>query len=734
MLNPGKEIYIICPELKQAKKIYWMPKRLQNYGPQEFVAEHRESELRTVFTNGSYIILDGCENFEAMRGIKPHLVFYDEFQHHSQYFDEEVMQPNLSSGKVSLLAFGTPPKVDCHYVTFRQNLLDNIARGNSKYLYMELHSAKNPTLDPHWLAEKKADLIRRDKYNIWLREYEGKMVFDTESAIFPFFDEKKHVYEHNYLMKLIHRDRHKLRWHDLYDPGTSTVFAGLFVAHNPYTGQVFFLDEIYAQERKECTTNAVYRKSIDIRKDLYDYEDEWTGYYDEAALWFANEVSEQFGRNLMPTHKQKVHATNEEARAGESILNTIMMAEGQFFVSDRCVKFLWEILQYMFDSKGRYPTKNDHCFHPDTLVDTDKGAIKIKDLVGKEGKVLSLGGKYAKFKNVRLTRKDALVFTMTTKNGRSVTCTGDHKFLSNGEWKELLDLKIGDNIEESIHKGVFYDNYYFRAMSGVFRCSLLSLRQVLQFAKKGRSWIEAIAQNCLGERSWAYSQGYACSPYRREQAQQFNRKFDLNSSSRSYVPTHDSREKSSSSYINNQVWDAQSKSMAQKPRGQGVAQSADCKELDKAQTEQDRANVPNVPKNIFGISAQTSKSLLKKLLVQGRKAWANCNKLHPCDYVKRIVPAGSSDVYCMEVEGTHALSIAGGLIAHNCMDLMFYYVNETNYTVIEEVDRGEDHSEGISKKSMSISQAIHAQKMQGDLSHGLGEDYYDEDPGDGIWN
>lgn len=360
LLNPRKEIYIICPELKQAKKLYWLPKRLQNYGPQEYVAEHRESELRTVFTNGSYIILDGCENYEALRGIKPDLVFYDEFQHHSQYFDEEVMQPNLSSGKVSLLVFGTPPKIDCHYVHFRQNLLDNIQRGNNKYLYIELPSIKNPTLDVAWLAEKKADLIRRDKYNIWLREYEGKMVFDTESAIFPFFNEKKHVFEHKYLMKVIERDKKKLRWHDFYDPGTSTVFAGLFLAHNPYTGQIFVLDEIYAQERKECTTNAVYRKSMEIREELYDYEDEWTGYYDEAAAWFANEVNEQFGRNLMPTHKQKRHPTNEEARAGESILNTVMMAENMFLVSDRCQKFLWEILQYMFGDGGKYPTKNDH--------------------------------------------------------------------------------------------------------------------------------------------------------------------------------------------------------------------------------------------------------------------------------------------------------------------------------------------------------------------------------------
>lgn len=360
LTHPGSETYIICPELKQAKKIYWMPRRLQYYGPQEYVLEHRESELRTVFTNGSYIILDGCENYEALRGIKPNFVVYDEFQHHSPHFDEEVMQPNLQSGKVSLLVFGTPPKRHCYYVDFRKALLENISLGDKDCLYVELHSASNPTSDQNWLAKKKAELIRRDKYNVWLREYEGRLVFDTESAILPFFNPDKHIKPHSLLINLIKRDKHKLNWYALYDPGTTSVFAALFIAVNPYTSQVFVLDEIYAEERRECTSQAIYTKASEIKSDLFDREDAWTEYYDEAAAWFANEVESIFSANLNPTRKQKVMTLNDESRAGESILNMVMMQDNTFFVSDRCEKFKWEIEQYVQDDKGNYPKTNDH--------------------------------------------------------------------------------------------------------------------------------------------------------------------------------------------------------------------------------------------------------------------------------------------------------------------------------------------------------------------------------------
>lgn len=42
--------------------------------------------------------------------------------------------------------------------------------------------------------------------------------------------------------------------------------------------------------------------------------------------------------------------------------------------------------------------------------------------------------------------------------------------------------------------------------------------------------------------------------------------------------------------------------------------------------------------------------------------------------VKSVEKIGKSDVYNMEVEDTHCFAVEGGLIVHNCMDAMRYFV------------------------------------------------------------
>lgn len=368
LLNPGSEIYIICPQLKQGKKIYWTPKRLQNYGPQEFVHEHRESEVRTVFKNESSICVDGCENFDALRGIKPRLVIYDEFQHHSQDFDEEVMQPNLATGNVSLVVMGTPPKRHCYYVDFRQQVLDKIAAKNPKYYYAEFPTWANPTQDKAWIEEKKQDLIRLKKYKIFQREYEGKLIFDTESMVFQFLDRSKHVYDPGFIKELIKRDKRKLQWYAVFDPGTSSCFAVLFAVYNPFTAQLFILDEIYAKKRDETIAFKIWERADAIKKRWFEDLDEWTNIYDEAAAWFANEIRNDFNVGLIPTRKgeNKKKEDEESGRAGESNLNRFMMEEDRFFVSSMCKNFLFEMENYILDENGRYPKDKDHlvdCFY-----------------------------------------------------------------------------------------------------------------------------------------------------------------------------------------------------------------------------------------------------------------------------------------------------------------------------------------------------------------------------------
>lgn len=44
--------------------------------------------------------------------------------------------------------------------------------------------------------------------------------------------------------------------------------------------------------------------------------------------------------------------------------------------------------------------------------------------------------------------------------------------------------------------------------------------------------------------------------------------------------------------------------------------------------------------------------------------------------IKSITPAGTADVYNMEVEGTHDFAVESGIIAHNCYDEWRYVMME----------------------------------------------------------
>lgn len=50
--------------------------------------------------------------------------------------------------------------------------------------------------------------------------------------------------------------------------------------------------------------------------------------------------------------------------------------------------------------------------------------------------------------------------------------------------------------------------------------------------------------------------------------------------------------------------------------------------------------------------------------------------------IKSISKADAEDVYNMEVDDNHNFAIADGLIVHNCMDAMRYFVNTENLFII----------------------------------------------------
>lgn len=111
------------------------------------------------------------------------------------------------------------------------------------------------------------------------------------------------------------------------------------------------------------------------------------------------------------------------------------------FVCENCDQFLRTVPSIPRDDKKLDDVNSDtedHCFVGDTLVDTPQGQIAIKDLPA-QGLVQSIDGVRPYF-GARKTRTLAKVVDVVFEDGRSITCTPDHKFLTNSGWQKAVDL------------------------------------------------------------------------------------------------------------------------------------------------------------------------------------------------------------------------------------------------------------------------------------------------------
>jgi Terminase large subunit, T4likevirus-type, N-terminal len=353
--RPKQIIYILCPERKQAKEIYWASRRLQDYAHKSMVAEERDSELRLVFTNGSFICIDGSDNYKSLRGVKPNLVVYDEFQDHDRRVDE-AMRPNLGSKRAPLIRIGTPPEAEGYYTEVRQNIIKHVKRGSPTHFYLERPTSTNPYFDPDFLITERERLSERGELDQYLREYEAKFIPGGAGSVFPMFHGRKHaiVKSQPEILKMIHRDRKNMNWFTVIDPGQS-CFAVTFACVNKYTSQIFLLDEIYEKNRHLTSSGKIWPRIKEIQKKLCSIEDRWSTFCDEAASWFPVEIYDKFNENIYPTKKAK-HNKKDDI----SFIKDLMYKEDAMFMSSTMPGLIKELESYVTKQDGSYSKANDH--------------------------------------------------------------------------------------------------------------------------------------------------------------------------------------------------------------------------------------------------------------------------------------------------------------------------------------------------------------------------------------
>jgi hypothetical protein len=354
-MYPEANCYYIAPLLTQAKEIIWADPRMQNFGPRKWLLPGTEginnSEMRLRFTNGSFIKVDGSDNYEKHRGTRPSILVYEEFKDHRKEF-RDVMRPNLSVYDAPEIFIGTPPEDTGDEATNEFLLTAKEHQDHPKKFFHHAPSYENHHISTQWLKEEKERLYARGEGDVWEREYEAKYVKGGARKIFPMLD-RSIIVPHAELMKRLAKDLRKIEWYVCADPAGASCFAVLFAGLNPYTKEWFIVDEIYALEQSQMTVKVIGPQIAEKTIELSP-RSEWRKLYDEAATWFSNEMLSEFGESFEPTQKSK-----SDKISGLSLIKDILLSK-KIHVSDRCEKFYWELDKYCKDKSGKIPKVDDH--------------------------------------------------------------------------------------------------------------------------------------------------------------------------------------------------------------------------------------------------------------------------------------------------------------------------------------------------------------------------------------
>lgn len=367
LLNPKSACYYVAPSMVHGRKLIWTDPRLATFcnvhkegtNQHKYIDKLNSNEMIVRFKNGSFIQVLGSENYQAANGLRPGFLVYDEFcEFHPRF--HETMNPNRMVYKCPLVIIGTPPMQDSinreQYITYADE-----CKKKKNSFWIRQSSYRNPHIDPKELDQEKENLLARGEDYLWYSQYEAKLTAGGRNIIFPMIGDQ-HFHKHSSLMYEIKNDISKLEWFCVADPGTTTVMGLLFCAVNPYSKQIYILDEIYEKDPRETSVSLIIPRVKKIVEDLaspVDFDSEWIKVYDEAAAWFCNEVANQFGYFFMPT--LKVHNKKEH---GISLIKDILV-HNVVKISDRCENLRREMENYVADEDGKFPRTNDHlidCF------------------------------------------------------------------------------------------------------------------------------------------------------------------------------------------------------------------------------------------------------------------------------------------------------------------------------------------------------------------------------------
>jgi hypothetical protein len=186
--RPNSVLYLCYPTIAQGIEVVWEERRLQTCDQKNdwmydmYVEKVDDSRHIVRFSNGSFVKLIGTWTEARGRGTQPDFLVYDEIQDCSpEYID--AMDSNLAAKEhARCLMMGTPPKKRNHYEDWLKRV-EAHPRGRV-FHYTSYDNIRLPHLK-QWLDNKKQELIKAGKEDIWQREYMAELCYSSSDRILP---------------------------------------------------------------------------------------------------------------------------------------------------------------------------------------------------------------------------------------------------------------------------------------------------------------------------------------------------------------------------------------------------------------------------------------------------------------------------------------------------------------------------------------------------------------------
>lgn len=191
--NPGR-YWIIAPEYKQAKSIYWRD-LVDEYIPEALILKKNDNELileiRTLVEGQKSVIeFKGSDNENALRGAGLKGVVLDEYAFQKEHIWDKVVSPMLVQTNGWALFITTPNGVSNHFKKFWDNALAAESEGSNLWKTFHYTSYDNPLIKRENLDAERDRLTEE----FFQQEYMADFAKFT-GLIYTGFDDKVHVQE-----------------------------------------------------------------------------------------------------------------------------------------------------------------------------------------------------------------------------------------------------------------------------------------------------------------------------------------------------------------------------------------------------------------------------------------------------------------------------------------------------------------------------------------------------------